>query len=553
MVEASIAEDQTVEATSTEGTQVAPPKENSSPKEQAIQIVERNIPNKDGKVFVIKKVQMIFEQRWRPFDKMVLDKWLNHASRLGSPRVEPITTPFGKKCSWDKAVALMRRWTKQLKDPQLRQWEEKELEDYGRSDFVRAEFQPIIYLAKQVLYQPKFYPEFAKLEVTKEIPKFRPLTKISEVEVQADAKTANTGFPWLRRLSEAGQPVTESPVYRAVVESASKWETEVRHLRKLTRETVKSISPLIAVFERAQGQGRPIQAESKKVVFVEMRFSQPLIEAMKKILEYGSGDRSELLKRILMLISGEIQEMSLGDDCLARLKDGTLVGADASTRDASVPVQQNNLWENAVASNLSEEESKVWLATQYAATEAERVNCVAMVQNPSGWGITSGKGTTTAENTWLSIWHQQSSSRESEDAFLKDMNKFGLYRLEFHFSGAVVFLKLYVSDKRPEYIHGSIVRSTGALLQREDPVIVKRKADFMLEEESRLKAIGGNMYGHPLFEEWAKFVRENWQFRAPEEATSRRAEQYMNKSRDVEQSGEYEREGIKAFTDLVSK
>jgi hypothetical protein len=551
MIDADTAEDQTVEATSTESTQVAPPKEKSSPKEQAIRIVERNIPNKDGKVFTIKKVKTIFEQRWRPFDKMVLDKWLNHASRLSSPRVEPIITPFGKKISWDKAVALMRRWTKLLKDPQLRQWEEKELEDYGRSNFVRAEFQPIIYLAKQVLYQPRFYPEFAKLEITKEIPKFRPLAKISEVEIQADAKTANTGFPWLRRLSEPGQPVTESPVYRAVVESASKWETEVRHLRKLTRETVKSISPLIAVFERAQGRGRPIQAKSKKVVFVEMRFSQPLLEAMKKILEYGSGDRAELLKRILMLISGEIQEISLGDDCLARLKDGTIVGADASTRDASVPVQQNQLWENAVASHLSEEESKVWLATQFAATEAERVNCVAMVQNPSGWGICSGKGTTTAENTWLSIWHQQSSSRESEDAFLRDMNKFGLYRLEFHFSGAVVFLKLYVSDKRPDNIHGSIVRSTGALLQREDPVIVKRKADFMLDEEGRLKAIGGNMYGHPLFEEWAKFVRENWQFRAPKEATDTRAERYMNKSRDVEQSGEYEREGIKAFTDLV--
>jgi hypothetical protein len=541
--------DKTVEPTD---SNVVPAKEKPSLKEQAMELIKKRVSCKDGRVYPIKRQFSIGNQVWRPFDKYVTDKWMSHASRLSSLRDKPILTPFGKKMSWEKMIPLMSRYTKEISDPHLRDWELRELSVYGVSDYVRGKFDPVMYLAKQALYDPMWYPEIKDLEVNLDLPKFRPLKRISDIDIRADAKTANVGFPWLTRLSESGQPVTQSPVYLAVVEASSKWASEVHHLPKVTPQTVKSISPPIAVFERAQGGGRPVQAVSKKIVFNEYKYSQPLTDASESVPEYASGDRLHLLDNISKLINGEIHEMAKGDDVLARLKDGSIVGADASSMDAGVSDQQSNLFANAVASQLTGEDEMLWLATCYAASEVEMVNCVGMVQKTSRWGTTSGSGSTTTKNTYLSIWRERASSRSSVDAFLKDMNKYGLYKLEFKASGAVVFLKLYVSDQRPEYIHGSIVRSLGALLQREDPVLLKRKADFMIEEEARLKAIGGNMYGHPLFEEFAKFVKSNWQFRAPSDMTEKKAESYMNKSRDKDVSGEYERKGIKAFTDLVS-
>ena len=541
--------DKTVEPTD---SNVVPAKEKTSLKEQAMALIRKRVSCKDGKVYPIKRQFTIGNQIWRPFDRYVIDKWSSHASRLSSLRDKPILTPFGKKFTWEKMVPLMSRYAKGLSDPDLRDWEFRELEEYGNPDYVRSLFDPVMYLAKQALYDPRWYSDVLDLEVTLSLPKFRPLQRIADIEIRADAKTANVGFPWLTRLSEAGQPVTQSPVYLAVVESASKWASEIHHLPKVTPQTVKSISPPIAVFERAQGGGRPVQAVSKKVVFNEYKYSQPLTEASEAVPEYASGDRSQLLSTILKLIHGEIHEMAKGDDVLAVLKDGSIVGADASSMDASVNDQQSNLFANAVASQLTDEDERLWLATCYAASEVEMVNCVGMMQKTSRWGTTSGSGSTTTKNTYLSLWRERSSSRSSVDAFLKDMNKYGLYRLEFKAKEAVVFLKLFVSDQRPEYIHGSIVRSLGALLQREDPVLLKRKADFMIEEEARLKAIGGNMYGHPLFEEFAQLVKSNWEFRASSELTEKKAEGYMNKSRDKDVSGEYERKGIKAFTDLVS-
>ena len=183
----TIAEDQTVESTSTEDTQVAPTKEKHTLKEQAYQTVLKVIPNKDEKVFPVKRIIHIKSQTWRPFDTYIIDKWLSHASRLSSMRKEPIVTPFGKKFPWDQIVPMMARQVKGIKDPQLRVWEEKELEEYGRLDYVRGKFDPIMYLARQVLYDPGWYPRFDDLEVNLEIPKFDPLTKVSDIQIRSDA------------------------------------------------------------------------------------------------------------------------------------------------------------------------------------------------------------------------------------------------------------------------------------------------------------------------------------------------------------------------------
>jgi hypothetical protein len=545
-------EDTTVVTTSDEDIHAAPSKEKSSAKEQAYELITTRVPNKDGKrVFPIKRTFNIGQQVWRPFDNYVQEKWSRHASRLSSLRDTPIVTPFGKKFPWEKIIPLMSRYTKEISDPDLKAWELRELEDYGNPAFNRSLFDPIMLLAKVALYDPRWFQPI-ELSVNLDIPDFNPLSRITDIEIRPDAKTANVGFPWLQRLSEPGQPVTESPVYLAVVEAASKWANEIHHLPKVTPQTVKSISPPIAVFERAQGGGRPVQAASKKVVFNEYKYSQPLVDACEMIPEYASGDRLALKDAYLKLIAGEIQEIAKGDDNAAKLKSGKIVGSDATSMDATVSDQQSNLYANAVADKLTGEDVDLWLATCYACSEVEMVTMVAMVQKASRWGTTSGSGSTTNKNTFLTLWRTRASSRESESKFLADMNKYGIYRQEFVSEGSIVFLKLFVSDKRPDNIHGSIVRSLGALLQREDPVILKRKADFMIEEEARLKAIGGNMYGHPLFERFATFVKENWEFRAPSDKTESRAIEHMNKSSDKEVTGEYEREGIKAFTDIVS-
>ena len=544
--------DNTVESTDKEEIPVVTTKEKLSLKEQAMDIIRKRVPNKDGtRVFPITRTLNMFDQVWRPFDDYVKDKWLTHASRLSALRDSPILTPFGKKYPWDQMVAYMARQIKTIDDPQLRAWEQRELKDYGKNDFVRGRFDPIMYLGRILLYQGKWFTPSVELSVNLDIPSFQPLNRISEVEIRSDAKTANVGFPWLVRLSESGQEVTKSPVYLEVLEAASKWRNEILHLSKITPQTVKSISPPIAVFERAQSGGRPVQAVSKKCVFNEYMYSQPLTDATEVVPEYANGDRSALKDAYLKLITGEIHEIAKGDDNAVYLNDGTIVGSDATAMDALVSPQQSNLFANAVADVLTGEHKKVWLACCYAASEVELVCNVGMVSKPSRQGTTSGRGSTTSKNTFITLWRARESSRKSEKQFLSDMNKFGVYRTEFVGKGYMIMLKLFVSEKRPDHIHGSEVRSLGALCQREDPVLVKSKDAFMIEEEARLKAIGGNMYGHPHFEEFATFVKQNWQFRMPEKVTAQKAEQYMSKSRDDDVTGEYEREGIKVFTDLV--
>ena len=542
MVNASIAETETDETTSTEDTQVAPSKENPSLKEQAMQIILERIPNKDGKrVFPIKKRIIMWDQVWRPFDKYTLDKgWLESATRMSSSRDSPIVTPFGKKVSWDDLVSFMVSEVKQIKDPQLRAWEEREMEEYAKADYVRGEFSPIMYLGRQLLYQPRWHSLDTDLEVTLPIPKFTPLSRLNEIEIKPDAKTANVGFPVLKRLSEPGQSVAESPVYQEILERASKWAAQVHQLPKITPRIIASISPLIAVFFRAQGKGRPVQDVSAVVRFNEYKVSQPVSHASEELKEYLSGDRLEILDAIHALFNRDIDVIAKGDDSAAILKDGTIVGADATARDALVSPQQGNLYANEVASHLNGENKNLWIACCYACTEAERVNSVGMVQNPSRWGVTSGRGSTTHKNTFLTIWHTQSSERSSVQSYLKDLNKYGLYRLEFEGKESVVILKLYVNAKWPEKIHGSEVRSVGALGQREDPVLLKTTAQFRIEEEARLKAVGGNMYGHERFENFAKFVSMHWEFREPENRTTDRAVELMNKSRDTEISGKYD-------------
>lgn len=539
------------------GGNAATAKEKSSVKEQAKVEVEKKIPNKEGKVYQIKKLVIFGWQKWRPFDKYVLDKgWLTHALRLSGVRDSGVPTPFGKKHPWTETRAKASELVKMIKDPYLKEWEEKELKEMP-ADFVRGTFYPIMYLARLVLYDPRWYPERTKPPETKlEIPKFSANHKFSEIEIRPDAKQANTGFPWLERLTQPGESVEASPVFIKVVQGASEWRERRLSERSATPAKVKVDSPPIAVFERAQSEGRAVQAISKKVGFNQALIAQPLGRVLEEqVPEYASGDRNSRKKQMLMLLDGEILELADGDDLLVRLKDGTIYGVDASAFESSIRDVDINDMVDRISKHLSDEDTKVYKATKYAAC-AEMVCSVGMVELPQLWGVKSGEYDTHILDSIQEIDRAKSSGRANEKIFLKDISKYGIYRTELVSKGSCMLARLYVSEKKPESIHGSIVRAIIAASQREDPVLRVSKSEMKLREDARIVQVASNLYGHELFERYCKWIKSHWKIEHAREAVKQKAEELATDKIRVstntdENSGEYEREAISAALDLL--
>lgn len=532
-------------------------KETTSHKERAMVEIRRRLKvDGKGRVSPITYRFTYGDQVWRPFDPYVKERWSTQASRLSAPRVEPIVTPFGKKIPWSEVISQANKFVSMMKDPNCRAWEERELEDYGKDDFSRHSYDPIMYLGRQLLYDPSWYQYGPEPEWSIKVPDFQPLKRVHDVDLSPDARSANVGFPWLTRMSEHGVEYRTSDMYLTVIEESNKWTSEVLQLPKLTPTTVCGISPPIAVFERAQSGGRPVQAVSKKVALPQMRFTQPLIEASEgTVVGYAGGDRSRLLEQFQLLVSGDWKVIAKGDDLAILLKDGTVLGIDASAFDAAVRSTENINHIEDVASHLSEDDAKVWRATCYA-ENAELVNCVGMVKKLENHGVTSGSGRTSHLGTFVSLNRATSASSIRGDwkRTLQHMNKFGPYRVEFMGKGFVILLKLYYSEKNPEVICGSVVRTMGAFWQREDPVIAQRKVNFMRDEELRLWSLVANLRGHEMFESVAAWLKARWQFREVRVNDIADAEFKMSKRRDVgahTTTGEYERESLKAAADLL--
>jgi hypothetical protein len=539
------------------GGEAAPAKEKVSVKEAALSEAEKKIPNKNGRVYPITNLITFGWQVWRPFDQYVKDKWMTHASRLSGVRDSGVPTPFGKKFPWSETRSEAIRMVKGLKNEYLKEWEFKEAEDMP-SDFKRGTFYPLMYCARIILYDPRWYPTRKYAPRNKlDIPKFQALSSYADIEIRPDAKTANTGFPWLTSLSQPGMRVTESPVYVKVVAEASKWRERRLSSRRLTPANVVVDSPPIAVFERAQSLGRAVQAVSKKVGFNQALIAQPLGRALEEeVPEYACGDRKHRLSQMLMLLSGEISEIADGDDLLVRLKDGTIYGVDASAFESSIQDIDIRDMVGRISKYLSPENAKLYLATKYAAC-AEMVCSVGMVKLPQMWGVKSGEYDTHILDSIQELDRAKSSGRQSPDTFLSDISKYGIYRTELVSKECCMLARLFVDEKRPEYIHGSVIRAIIALSQREDPVLRVTSSEMKLQEDARIIQILSNLYGHPEFDTLCAWVKPKWEIRHGREQVARKTEEMAQdkirlSTSGGEDSGEYEREGIKAALDLLT-
>lgn len=531
-------------------------KEKPGVKQQALDEMGKKIPNKEGKVFPIKGLITIGWQQWRPFDDYVKEKgWEVHAARLSGVRDSGVPTPFGKKHPWTETRSFAAQLQKKVNDEYLSKWELKELEEMP-TEFVRGTFYPLMYLARIALYDPRWYPERTKVPSSSlTIPKFLPLNNYSDIEIRPDAKTANTGFPWLTSLSAKGQMVEASPVYTKVIARASQWRERRLSDHRMTPAKVAVDSPPIAVFERAQSDGRAVQAVSKMIGFNQALVSQPLGRAFEeKVLEYASGDRASRLRQMLMLLNGEILELADGDDLLVRLKDDTIYGVDASAFESSIRDIDIMDIVSRISKHLSSEMKQLYLATKYAAC-AEMVCSVGMVKLPQLWGVKSGEFDTHLIDTIAELDRAKSSSRTSSDSFLKDINSYGIYRTELVSKGSCMLARLYVSEKNPEHIHGSTTRAIIALSQREDPVLKVTSSEMKLREDARIVQVTSNIFGHPCFDDLCTWIKSKWQIRHAREEVKKKAEEMsqdkMRQSTLSEDSGEYERKAIEATLDLL--
>jgi hypothetical protein len=527
-------------------------KRKPSAKDKAKEIVMKGIPNKDGKPFPVERDTLLGEMRWRKFDQYVLDKgWDVHAARLRGIRDKPIITPFGNHFTFEDMLKKAEYFKDKVKSVHLKGWEEREYKAMKEQP-TRGKFDPMMYLARLQLYDSSFYPKPRVSPKVIAIPKFQPLAGYAEVEIRPDAKRANVGFPILKHLSESGQTLKESPVYLQVCIKAAEWKQKILHLNKITRETVVSMSPPIAVFDRAQSQGRAVQAISKIIAFNQALIVQPLIRAAEDgVPQYLSGDRARRLSQMLDLINGKIKELADGDDLAVLMDDGNVFGVDASAFESGISSDELKAWRKRVMDMLPPLYAKIYEATKYAET-VEMACSVGMVINavdPTR-GVKSGTMDTHVAETFIEAERAQACSRKDIPSFLKDIGTFGIYREEHRGGRYVILGKLYVSIDKPEAIHGSVVRATNALFQREDPVLGKSRKQMKLEEDARIVQICSNLYGHELFEEFVKWVKSIWRLEHAHEAIRSRAEDLLNQSKQRPGtrvvSGEYERKAIEA-------
>jgi len=535
-----------------------PTNEPPSAKKIAEKKVRKVIPGEGEVVYPLTKVEMIDDMRWRPFDDYVLKRgWDRHAARLRGLRDKPIMTPFGKKITWDQLLDVLSGFVDALPDGSLKEWELSQLEDM-KAQPVRALYRPMMHNARLQLYSNRFYPKSDPPQNVIEVSKIRPLSHYSEIVIRPDAKSANVGFPYLKALSKPGEHVTESPVYQQILEDASSWKTEVLAMRKMTPTLVMGMSPPTAVFERAQSEGRAVEDVSKKVAFNGMLYTQPVYRTFEaEVKEYMYGDRDTRLHQMQALLHGDVELVADGDDIAVRLKDGTILMADASAFESSVSTSEVEDWISWMEDRCDDSEM-LYRASLYGGC-TEMVGSVAMVSNIEEpiRGVRSGDPGTHVRDTYHEINRAYASDRSDQDTFLKDISKFGIYKLESHWSEALVIGQLMVSLDYPDQIFGSIVRKGNSLWQRESVVLEKRMRKDLadLEEDRRVVQICSDAFGHPQFEPFCQWVKTLWQIRHDREAVAQAAFETAvaekNRSGAV-LSGKHEREAIKATLDLLA-
>jgi hypothetical protein len=490
-------EESTPSKTDTPTAEVGPEqKKKPSLKEQGMQIIGKVIPNKSRptkgmKVFDLKRSVSVGNVQLRPFDTYVLGKnWRVHADRLSSDRLKPITTAFAKMVSWDNLKSYMSKITKDIKEKGLREWNKRELQSIDKEP-VRGAFYVLMYLTRAIyLYDPDHYPVHKPDPMAFEIPKFTPLKRLDDVEIRSDAKSANVGFPTLENLSQPGEKVTESKVYKTILQDGAIFETEAELSKKETFEVAATLSPPIAVFDRAQSGGRAVFAGPKKVVFPVARIDQPIIKALEDEPWYACGDWEHRLHQMLELLSGNTEYVIIvdGDDVIILLKDGEAAGADASAFESSAFWEEINQILEKVGSHLDSRNAKIYKMGYLSAGAVESVCSVCIIKHVNGHGIKSGYPNTHWVGSGIELNRSAASNRNTFKSWLHDLNCRGIYREEFHGKGFVILAKNYVSLKKAT-IQGSEVRALNAIWQREDPVIPKRADEADKSEDARMVAI----------------------------------------------------------------
>jgi hypothetical protein len=547
-------------------TEVGPEeKKKPSLKEQGMKIVGKVIPNKSRpikgmKVFPIKRNVSIGQIQLRPIDSYTWGKgWKVHSDRLSSDRLKPIKTAFAGIVPWDKALAFMSKIAKATKEKGLRGWELQELKGIYKQP-VRGAFYVLMYLTRAIyLYDPGHYPVHRPDPMSFEIPKFTPLKRLDDVEIRSDAKSANVGFPYLENLSQPGEKVKESPVYHKILQDAAIFETEAELSKKQTFEVAATLSPPIAVFDRAQSGGRAVFAGPKKVVFPVARIDQPIIKALEAEPWYACGDWEHRLNQMLELLQGNNEYVIIvdGDDLIIMLKDGEAAGADASAFESSNFWEEINQILDKVCGTLDTRNAKIYKMGYLSAGSVESVCSVAIIKHVNGHGIKSGYPNTHWLGSGVEKNRAAASNRNTFKSWLHDLNKRGIYREEFHGKGYVVLAKNYVSLKNAE-IHGSAVRAINAFWQREDPVIKKRASEADRSEDARMAAIASKIVRHEKGHDVIKWVKkQGYRLRTSKEKLIKLGEARLAKQSSrgeigkSEWSGKLEREYLGEAIDLL--
>lgn len=479
-----------------------------------------------------------------PWPQEIAEVWAKTAARMRGYRTEPILTRFGKKVSEYEAFKFATYLTEQEEDPEVKAilkealdaWE-KDIRDWC----VRGHFDPFMYLARALLHDPSWYKKSVPLVDFHPLPDFDVAPSFSDLLIPT---SGNTGFWKLESWNKASRGSKGNDLFhKDVFKTCRNWMDSIDKLPRITLAFVKSVSPPLAGFDRAQGRGRIVWAVSKAIAFWEMKVMQGLQAILDRsgTVWYACGDRINRMRQMLAVIRGDPGIHSAdGDDFIVAAADG-IVSGDASSFDSSVGKEEHKGWLAAIEEVLPEDIFRWYKACCYAGWSADAAINVGMLRRVPMQGVVSGAPSTHPEDTWVESGRIMSCDwAKKSELGIQQLNKYGVYRKDRQFilDYTATMSQLVVSEAYPAAIFGIAPRAIRALRERE-----KTPADGEggpSSEDGRIVAVLSNLYGGAAHERACEWVRERWQIRAPSKVVLMYA-RMLGRHR---QTGTYERKAL---------
>lgn len=487
--------------------------------------------------------------------KVKASGWERYLPFINSTSDKVKISNFGKHVPLDEMYSIAAKMAKAITDEELAEFERAELLQEGE---IRGNFDGYMYHGRLLGYDPQYYAT-APLPVWAwpEIPQFRALSSLGDVEI--NEPHANTGFWDLKPLFPRDNGTS---LYKKYIQEGTLFMERVSSVEHPSRDLLRSLLPPVAIFWRAQSDGRPVWAASKTLVIPEALIAQPLQRALEPLAWYAYGTREQRFKQMSAVLNGPPGIGIVdGDDLSGKLADGRIFNGDASSFDSSVREKDLMTYTALVlkSADASERTKRTYNACLRASLVLDGACGVGMITRTIPHGLLSGIMDTHSAGSVIEYARWRSAKPWSTPSTIVDKIKGvgGLMSLKKQHitKRSVELAKLFCNGST---LYGSIVRGIYGLVMYEDNPSAYMGPD---DDDARVISIVANTWSpfgeHPLWHKFVSWVKSHWEIRGEKARVLQLAKAKLDKRRLFQRSGEsntkvgWEQQAMKAAWDVL--